>query len=110
MSVGSGPTHKVMERSTAAGRVVTAVASGIGAATLGTVLGLVAGANIGGNWFTSVSFAGQHGYEASALVGAVVGGTVFGAVGLWWALRAGRPRSGRGTSTGTQSMATKLNG
>jgi hypothetical protein len=84
------------------------VAAGLGGAALGTVLGLVVGADIGGNWFTSVSLAGQRWYEATGLVGAVVGGVVFGAVGLWLAMRRGwDPRSGSGSSAGGRSMATK---
>jgi hypothetical protein len=108
MSVGSGPTYDVIEKSTAVRRAVAVVAAGVGGAALGAVLGLVAGANIGGNWFTSVSLPGQRGYEATGLIGAVVGGVAFGAVGLWLALRRGwGPRSGSGSSTGERGMATK---
>src|SRR6185312_12932702 len=99
MSVASGPTYPVIEESTVGRRAVTAVAAGLGGGALGTVLGLVVGANIGGNWFTSASLAGQHGYEATALIGAVVGGVVFAAVGLWLALRrGGGSRSSSGSS------------
>lgn len=68
-------------------RVVAAVAAGVGGVALGLMLGMVVGANIGGNWFTTVTFAGQHGYEATGLIGAMLGGAVFGAAGLWLALR-----------------------
>ncbi|HET8660197.1 MAG TPA: hypothetical protein VFM55_14505 [Micromonosporaceae bacterium] len=51
------------------------------------MVGLVVGATIGGNWFTSFSIAGQHGYEATGLVGAVVGAVALGAAGLWQGLR-----------------------
>jgi hypothetical protein len=60
---------------------------GVGGVVLGTLLGLIVGANIGGNWFTSVSIAGQRGYEATGLVGAVVGGVALGGVGVWLGLR-----------------------
>ncbi len=71
----------------AGGRVIKAILTGIGGAVLGALLGLIIGANIGGNWFTSVSIGGQHGYEATALLGAVAGGVALGAVGVWLALR-----------------------
>jgi hypothetical protein len=87
MSVESGPTQQRIEGPTVSRRVVTAVVAGLGGAAIGALLGLVVGANIGGNWFTSVSLAGQHGYEATALIGAVLGGVVSGAAGLWLAFR-----------------------
>jgi hypothetical protein len=108
VSVGSGPTYEIIEKSRMARRVGTAVAAGIAGAALGIVLGLVVGANIGGNWFTSVSLAGQRGYEATGLVGAVVGGVVFGAACVWLVLRRGwGPRSGLGSSAGGRSTAAK---
>lgn len=86
MPLSREPDHEVTTTATAGGRATKAVVAGIGGAVLGTLLGLIAGANIGGNWFTSVSFAGQRGYEATGLVGAVVGGVVLGVVGVWLAL------------------------
>jgi hypothetical protein len=50
---------------------------------VGAILGFVIGANIGGNWFTSFSIGSLHGYEATAWIGAGVGGILIGAVTLW---------------------------
>lgn len=69
-----------------AGRTKVLVVGGV-AAVLGAVLGFVAGADIGGNWFTSVTLAGRRGYEATGLLGAPIGAIVLGAVGVWWARR-----------------------
>jgi hypothetical protein len=66
------------------------VVTGIGGAALGVVLGMIIGANIGGNWFTSISLGSYHGYEATALLGAVVGGVMFGIAGAWVAQRRNR--------------------
>jgi hypothetical protein len=54
---------------------------------IGAVAGFIIGANIGGNWFTSFSIGGLHGYEATAWVGATVGGILVGVVALWLAQR-----------------------
>ncbi|HET8660202.1 MAG TPA: hypothetical protein VFM55_14530 [Micromonosporaceae bacterium] len=67
--------------------IVRPAVAGFGGALIGAVVGLVVGANIGGNWFTSFSIAGQQGYEATGLVGAVVGAVALGATGLWQGLR-----------------------
>lgn len=87
MSLKSGPTRDVIATSTAGRRTTKVVVIGLGSVVLGALLGLIAGANIGGNWFASVSFGGQHGYGATGLLGAVVGGFAIGALGLWQALR-----------------------
>jgi hypothetical protein len=73
--------------STAGRRAARAVVMGVVGAALGTLLGLIVGANIGGNWFTSFTLAGQRGYEATGLLGAVVGGVALGLVGVWLGLR-----------------------
>ncbi|HZN16623.1 MAG TPA: hypothetical protein VFB84_00235 [Micromonosporaceae bacterium] len=67
--------------------IVLPTATGLGGALIGAVVGLVVGANIGGNWFTSFSIAGQQGYEATSLVGALVGAVALGVTGLWLGLR-----------------------
>lgn len=67
--------------------IVLPAAAGLGGALIGAVVGLVVGANIGGNWFTSFSIAGQQGYEATALIGTLVGAVTLGATGLWLGLR-----------------------
>lgn len=54
----------------------------VAAAVIGAGVGLITGANIGGNWFTSVSFLGENGYEVTSLIGAVLGGVVLGGVAL----------------------------
>ena len=50
---------------------------------VGAILGFIAGANIGGNWFTSFSIGSLHGYEATAWIGAAVGGIIIGIAALW---------------------------
>jgi uncharacterized membrane protein YeaQ/YmgE (transglycosylase-associated protein family) len=79
----STTTHNVIETPRPRGRVGRAIATGLGGALIGVLLGLVVGANIGGNWFTTLELAGQRGYEATAMIGAVLGAVVLGAVGLW---------------------------
>jgi LPXTG-motif cell wall-anchored protein len=81
-------------------RAAKAVLAGFGGAVLGMLLGLIAGANIGGNWFTSASFAGQHGYEATSLLGAVIGAVALGAAGVWLALRRRRTSQGGAPAVG----------
>ncbi len=68
-------------------RATKAVLLGFALAIPGTLVGLIVGATIGGNWFTSFSLGAAHGYEATANIGAVVGGVVFGAIGVWLGLR-----------------------
>jgi uncharacterized membrane protein YeaQ/YmgE (transglycosylase-associated protein family) len=80
-------TQSVIATPTAGRRAAKAIVTGVGGAVLGVLLGGIAGANIGGNWFTSFSFAGQRGYEATGLIGAVVGGAALSAVGVWLGLR-----------------------
>jgi hypothetical protein len=60
------------------------------AAAIGAVLGFVVGANIGGNWFTSAHLGQWHGYEATAMIGAVVGAVAAGVTGLLLSQRRGR--------------------
>ncbi|WP_412739472.1 hypothetical protein [Krasilnikovia sp. MM14-A1259] len=79
------------------------IAGVAGAAALGVLLGGIVGANIGGNWYTSFSFAGQRGYEATGLIGAVVGGVALSIVGAWLALR--RRRTPYGVSTAPERHA-----
>ncbi|HEX6871997.1 MAG TPA: hypothetical protein VF163_12930 [Micromonosporaceae bacterium] len=50
---------------------------------IGAVAGFTIGANIGGNWFTSLHIGSLHGYEATAWIGAAVGGTIALVVTLW---------------------------
>jgi len=52
---------------------------------VGAVAGFIVGANVGGNWFPSFSIGSLHGYEATAWVGAAVGGILLGVVALWLA-------------------------
>ena len=54
---------------------------------IGTIAGMILGANIGGNWMTGVSLGTLHGYELTSMIGAVLGGVALGAVTLWLAMR-----------------------
>jgi hypothetical protein len=54
---------------------------------IGALAGFIIGANIGGNWFTSFSIGSLHGYEATAWIGAGVGGILVGVLTLWMAQR-----------------------
>jgi hypothetical protein len=58
-----------------------------GATALGAMVGLVVGANIGGNWMTRVSLFGLNGYEATSTVGTVLGAVAFGVAGYLLARR-----------------------
>jgi hypothetical protein len=86
MSTRTAPAHGVATSShgrRAAKAVLLTFALGIP----GMLVGLIVGATIGGNWFTSFSLGAAHGYEATANIGTVVGGVAFGAVGVWLGLR-----------------------
>jgi amino acid transporter len=48
---------------------------------LGMVIGTMIGMNIGGNYFTSFTFLGLRGYEATGQIGMVVGGVLFAIIG-----------------------------
>ena len=65
-------------------RTVTLTLLGVVA---GAVAGLLIGANIGGNWATSFSLGSQHGYEATGMLGALIGALTIGAGMLWLTLR-----------------------
>jgi hypothetical protein len=52
--------------------------AGLGSA----VIGLVVGASIGGNYAVDFEFAGNRGYEATGLLGAIIGFPVGVVVGL----------------------------
>lgn len=69
------------------GLTVGGVAVSIVAAVVGVIVGWTVGANIGGNWMTGVSIGSLHGYEATSLIGAVLGGVTLGLLAFWWALR-----------------------
>ena len=66
---------------------VRGAAYGLIGVLIGAIAGFIIGANIGGNWFTSFSIGSLHGYEATAWVGAAVGGILVGVVTLWLAQR-----------------------
>jgi hypothetical protein len=53
----------------------------------GAVAGLLIGSNIGGNWVTSFSLGSLHGYEATGMLGALIGALAVGAGTLWFTLR-----------------------
>jgi hypothetical protein len=83
MSTHNGPFREVSKSS---GRR-RAVLLGLALAIPGMLVGMIVGADIGGNWFTSFSLGTAHGYEATANIGTVVGGVAFGALGVWLGLR-----------------------
>ena len=49
---------------------------------IGMVFGTMIGMNIGGNYFTSFTFLGLRGYEATGQIGMVIGGMLFGVIGF----------------------------
>jgi len=87
MSMKTESRHEVVVPPRTGRRAASAVVGGLLGTALGLLLGFLIGANIGGQWFTSFSFAGQRGYEATSLVGAAVGAVVFGALGVGYARR-----------------------
>jgi hypothetical protein len=48
-----------------------------------TIIGLIAGATIGGNYFTEFEAFGNRGYEATGILGALIG-AVLGFVGAYF--------------------------
>jgi hypothetical protein len=60
---------------------------GLAGAVIGMIIGFIVGADIGGNWMTGVSLGAHHGYEATAMVGAVFGAIVLGTLSFWLARR-----------------------
>jgi|GEM_PF-1071423 len=54
-------------------KIIYGIAGGIIFAIVGSVLGLLAGISIGGNYFVNFEFAGTRGYEAAGLLGALLG-------------------------------------
>lgn len=79
--------QKDAQRSRTRGDVwVVVVALGVGGALLGVMVGLVIGANVGGARAESFSMGSLHGYEATGILGAVVGGVVLGGLGHWLGL------------------------
>ena len=48
----------------------------------GAIIGLIAGAFIGGNWFTDFVFNGVRGYEATGQLGALAGAFIGGVIAL----------------------------
>jgi len=87
MSMKTESQHEVVVSPRTGARAASAVVGGLLGTALGLLLGFVVGANIGGNWFTSFSLAGQRGYEATSLLGGVVGAVLFGVIGVWIARR-----------------------
>jgi hypothetical protein len=63
----------------------------VGAGMIGAVGGLLIGATIGGNRAVDFEFAGQRGYEAAGIAGAIIGFVIVGA----WAFRASARRRAR---------------
>ncbi len=53
----------------------------------GLVLGLITGANIGGNYFTEFEFGGVRGYEAVGNIGAIMGGAVGALLGIFLGIK-----------------------
>lgn len=49
---------------------------------VGFVSGLIIGIQIGGNYFTSFTFLGSRGYEATGMIGSWIGLVVFGLLAL----------------------------
>ena len=86
MSNRNAPAHEVATSSNR-GRATKAVLLTFALGIPGMLVGLIVGATIGGNWFTSFSLGDAHGYEATANIGTVVGGVAFGAIGVWLGLR-----------------------
>lgn len=55
-------------------KIMYAVLGGVLLLIVGFVFGLILGALLGGNFFTSFRFGGQQGYEAMGVLGAYLGG------------------------------------
>jgi hypothetical protein len=67
---------------------------GFAGAMVGMSVGLLVGANIGGNWVTGLSIGSLHGTEATGMLGLVLGGITVAILGIWIGRRV---RSGTST-------------
>jgi len=54
-------------------KMIYGIIGGVIFAIAGSVLGLLAGISIGGNYFVDFEFADTRGYEAAGLLGALIG-------------------------------------
>jgi hypothetical protein len=79
--VGPAP-HSSVRRAGGAGRLVVRLLAALFGAVAGTGIGLVVGATYGGNYATELDFAGLRGYEATGLIGEIIGFFAGGAFGL----------------------------
>jgi ABC-type antimicrobial peptide transport system permease subunit len=82
-----GPQWTATHQTDRGAVTVRAAIYGLIGILVGAIVGFIAGANVGGNWFTSFSMGSLHGYEATAWIGAAVGGILFGVAALWLAQR-----------------------
>ena len=65
-----------------------AVVMGLAFGLFGLVMGAMVGADLGGNFAAGWEFAGTRGYEATAPIGALLGGAALAALGTFL----GRPK------------------
>lgn len=64
-------------------QVLYAVIGGVVLLVVGFLIGLITGADIGGNYLTDFEFAGVRGYEAVGLIGGIIGAAVGGVLGVF---------------------------
>ena len=55
-------------------RTIILIIGGLALTFIMTIIGLLVGMNIGGNYFTDFEFLGGRGYEAMGSLGSIVGG------------------------------------
>ncbi len=68
-------------------RVGACLLAGVIAGVLGGVIGFVVAATYGGNYATGFEFVGLRGYEATGLLGELVGFVTFGLLGFYFLAR-----------------------
>lgn len=61
--------------------VVYGILGGMLLFAVGSAIGLFAGMNIGGNYFTDFEFGGVRGYEAMGKLGSIIGGLLGALIG-----------------------------
>lgn len=72
-------------------RIMYGIGGGIILSLVGAMIGLFVGMNIGGNYFSSFEWMGNHGYEAVGYLGAIIGAVIGLIFGAWL----GMNRSGK---------------
>lgn len=70
-------------------KIIYAIIGGVFLLALGFIVGLIFGATIGGNFFTSFECFGVRGYEATGILGSIIGGAIGALSGVFLGVKFG---------------------